>query len=62
MRKNLEQAQQEIEQRKQVEDLLRASEERFKLSMDATNDGLWDWNINDKRGLFQPWLLSNVGL
>ena len=61
IRRNLARAKQEIEQRKQVEDLLRASEERFKLSMDATNDGLWDWNIKTKGGYFSPGYYRMLG-
>ena len=62
IRRNLTLAKQEIEQRRQIEDLLRASEERFKLSMDATNDGLWDWNIKTKGGYYSPGYYQNVGL
>ncbi len=61
IRRNLVRAKQEIEQRKQVEDLLRASEERFKLSMDATNDGLWDWVIKTKGGYFSPGYYRMLG-
>jgi PAS domain S-box-containing protein len=34
----------EIE-RQQVEDSLRASEERWQLALQGNNDGIWDWNI-----------------
>lgn len=32
-------------ERKKMKDELVANEERFRLSMEATNDGLWDWDI-----------------
>jgi len=44
----------DITELKQAEETLRRSEERFKLSMEATNDGLWDWNIETNNGYFSP--------
>ena len=39
---------------KEAEEALRESNERFRLSMDATNDGIWDWNIETDGGYFSP--------
>ncbi|MEA5628322.1 PAS domain S-box protein [Nostoc sp. UHCC 0251] len=41
----LEQIQQEIAERQQVEASLRENEERLRLALDASQMGLWDWNI-----------------
>ena len=37
-----------------TEEALRESEKRYSLSMDATNDGLWDWDIQNDIIYFSP--------
>jgi len=40
---------------------LQASDERFRLSMEATNDGLWDWNVNLDEWYFSPGYYAMLG-
>ncbi len=35
----------DISERRLIEDALRVSEERWKLALDASGDGVWDWNV-----------------
>jgi PAS domain S-box-containing protein len=51
----------DITELKQAEEARRKSEERFKLSMEATNDGLWDWDIKTDAGYFSPMYYHMLG-
>jgi len=44
-----------------AEKALRDSESRFSLSMDATSDGLWDWEIQSERSYFSPGYFRMLG-
>jgi PAS domain S-box-containing protein len=44
----------DITEHKQAELALIRSEERFRLAMDATRDGLWDWDIVNDKVYYSP--------
>lgn len=44
----------DIRKRRSLEDTIRLNEERLKLVMEGTNDGLWDWNAVTNKVHFSP--------
>ena len=44
----------DITERKLAENTLKKSENRFREAMEATNDGLWDWNVETDEAYFSP--------
>jgi PAS domain S-box-containing protein len=40
--------------RKEAAEQVRKSEERFRVCMEATNDGVWDWNVKTDDHYFSP--------
>lgn len=52
---------QDITARKQSDAALRESEERLKYALDATCDGLWDWNIRSSRVYYSPQWARLIG-
>lgn len=40
---------------------LQKSEERFRIAMDATNDGLWDWDVASDEGYYSPSYYTMLG-
>jgi len=51
----------DITDRKQSEELLRASEHRWKLALEAAGDGVWDWNVKTGRVDFSPRFVELFG-
>lgn len=51
----------DITERKNAENLLRKSEERFDLAMKAANDGLWDWNLINNDIFYSPRFKAILG-
>ncbi|WP_138513757.1 EAL domain-containing protein [Rhodoferax bucti] len=51
----------DIDQRKQAEAQLHTSEERWKLALESTGDGVWDWHIQDQREYFSKRLVEMYG-
>ncbi|MGC3972880.1 MAG: PAS domain S-box protein [Nitrospira sp.] len=48
-------------ERKSAESALRASEERFHFAIEATNDGMWDWDMRTDEVYYSPQWIRLLG-
>ncbi|MBN1322568.1 MAG: PAS domain S-box protein [Methanotrichaceae archaeon] len=51
----------DITEGKEAQDALRQSEERLRLSLEAANEGLWDWDITTGKAYFGPRYYTMLG-
>ena len=50
----LEDLQNEVNERKRISEILRISEETYRLAMQATRDGVWDWDLSTDVVYYSP--------
>ncbi len=61
LRQSLEDLEHRFADLKQAEEALSLSEERLRLALDGTSDGIWDWNVQTGRTYFSPRYYTMMG-
>ncbi|MDD1729494.1 MAG: PAS domain S-box protein [Methanospirillum sp.] len=51
----------DVTEKKVIEEELKESEEKFRLAMETTSDGLWDWNMNTGEVYYSPAFAAIIG-
>ncbi len=51
----------DISERRRLQLAVQESEERFRLAMDASNEGLWDWSVDSDQIYYSPGLARMLG-
>lgn len=51
----------EIEEKKEIEKLLRETDARYELAVSDTNEGIWDWNLNTNEVYYSPAWMRIIG-
>ena len=51
----------DVTERKQIEDALKKSEERWKFALEGAGDGVWDWNIQTGDALYSRRWIEMLG-
>jgi len=51
----------DLSERRKVEEMLRMDEERYRLAINATREGIWEWNIQNNQEIFSPRWCEIIG-
>ena len=51
----------QIQEKKEIEKLLKDKEERYELAVSGTNDGIWDWNLNNNEVYYSSTWMNILG-
>jgi len=61
LRQSLQDLQKQFDELKRTEEAYRRSEERLRLAVEGTSDGIWDWDVRTGQTYFSPSYYTMVG-